>query len=86
VATVCRILGISAANATAVRPSAAWVLYAIPLGAAALAALAVQWQSYPRPPSRLARAAGAARDAWIGRAASLWNVVFGMRPARRTRG
>jgi lipopolysaccharide export system permease protein len=86
VATVCRIIGISAANATAVHPSAAWVLYAIPLGGAAVAAMSVQWQSYPRPASRLARAAGAVRDAWVGRTLSLWNSVFGMRPARRSRG
>jgi lipopolysaccharide export system permease protein len=86
VATVCRILGISAANATAIRPSAAWALYAIPIGAAVAAAIAVQWQAYPRPPTRLARALGAVRDAWAGRLVRLWHAVFGPRAVRRSGG
>ncbi len=53
VATLCRILGIAAANAAVVRPSAGPLLYAIPIGAGLIAAVATQRQVVPRRPSRL---------------------------------
>ncbi len=55
VAIVCRILGIGATNMAVVRPSLSGLLYIVPVGAAVLAAISVQWHLYPRPPSRLAR-------------------------------
>jgi lipopolysaccharide export system permease protein len=57
VAVLCRILGISCANMAVVRPSMAPLLYAVPIGAAVLASIAIQWRLYPRRPSRIARAA-----------------------------
>jgi lipopolysaccharide export system permease protein len=56
IATICRILGIGAANAAVVRPAASPLLYAVPLGAGLLAAVATQWHTYPRKTSRLERA------------------------------
>ena len=47
----CRMLGISATNTAAVRPSMAFVLYAIPVVAGVIAAVAVQRQIVPRPPA-----------------------------------
>jgi hypothetical protein len=55
VAILCRVLGIATTNMVVVRPAMSALLYAVPLGAAVLAAIAVQWHLYPRPPSRLAR-------------------------------
>ena len=46
---LCRVLGIAANNMVAVRPSAAYVLYAIPMAAALLAAIATQRGVAPRP-------------------------------------
>lgn len=54
VAIFCRILGIAAANAVVVRPSAAFMIYVVPLTAGVIAAAVTQWHLYPRPPSRLA--------------------------------
>lgn len=51
-AVLARILGIAVNNAVAVRPAAAPLLYAIPLGAAFLAALSVHRQIVPRAPPR----------------------------------
>jgi hypothetical protein len=55
-----------------VRPSLGWLLYAVPVGAAFLAAVSVQWHLYPRPPSRLARALAAMTDGAVGLVAALW--------------
>jgi lipopolysaccharide export system permease protein len=57
----CRLGGIVATNAAAVRTSAIPMLYAVPLAAALLAALATQWHAYPHRPSRWA---GALARAW----------------------
>jgi lipopolysaccharide export system permease protein len=48
----CRLGGIVATNAAAVRTSAIPLMYAVPLAAAVLAALATQWHAYPHRPSR----------------------------------
>jgi lipopolysaccharide export system permease protein len=50
----CRLGGIVATNAAAVRASAIPMLYWVPLAAALLAAVATQWHAYPRRPSRWA--------------------------------
>jgi lipopolysaccharide export system permease protein len=55
VAVLCRILGISCANMVVVRPAIAPLLYVVPVGAAVLAATAIQWHMYPRQPSRAVR-------------------------------
>jgi len=52
----CRLGGIVATNAAAVRASAIPLMYAVPLAAALLAALATQWHAYPHRSSRLAAA------------------------------
>jgi len=50
----CRLGGIVATNAAAVRASAIPLMYAVPLAAALLAGLLTQWQAYPHRSSRLA--------------------------------
>jgi lipopolysaccharide export system permease protein len=72
VAILCRVLGIATNNMVVVRPSLGWLLYAVPVGAAFLAAVSVQWHLYPRPPSRLARALAAVTDGAVGLVAALW--------------
>lgn len=52
----CRLGGIVATNAAAVRTSAIPMMYWVPLAAALLAAAATQWHAYPRRPSRWAAA------------------------------
>jgi lipopolysaccharide export system permease protein len=49
---LCRMLGIAANNAVAVRPGAAFVIYAIPVASTLIAVIATQRQSVPRPRSR----------------------------------
>jgi lipopolysaccharide export system permease protein len=81
IATGCRILGIGAANAAVIRPSASPLLYAVPVGAGCIAALATQWHLYPRKASKLERSFGAMMeraqlklaalpDFWLRRAAT----------------
>ena len=54
-ATLCRILGIAAANAVAVRPANAYLLYAVPLGAGCWALVRdLLARPLPRPPTRCA--------------------------------
>jgi len=57
----CRIGGIVATNAAAVRTSAIPLMYWVPLAAALLAAVATQWHAYPRRPSR-----------WVAALARTW--------------
>jgi lipopolysaccharide export system permease protein len=76
VAVGCRILGIAAANAAAVRPSAAYLLYAAPIAGALAAAVLTQWHIYPR------------RQTWAARALSGWTqslgaALAGLKPRRR---
>jgi len=66
----CRLGGIVATNAAAVRTSAIPLMYAVPLAAALLAALTTQWHAYPHRPSR-----------WAG----VWRGVW-RRPAGRRNG
>lgn len=70
-----RIAGIAAANAAAIRPANVWMLYAIPVGTALVAAAATQWQMYPRAPSRLALGLAAASD-------GVKSFFAGLRPRR----
>jgi lipopolysaccharide export system permease protein len=72
VAILCRVLGIAANNVVVVRPWLGWLLYAVPAGAALLAAVSIQWHLYPRPPSRLARGLAAAADGVVAAVAALW--------------
>lgn len=54
-ATLCRIVGIAVTNAAAVRPSNAYLLYLVPVGAGLWAIAATYRQAVPRPPGRLQR-------------------------------
>lgn len=56
VAVGCRILGITAANAAAVRPSATHLLYVVPFAAVLASMLLIAWRIRPRRQTRLARA------------------------------
>lgn len=82
VATVCRILGIATNNMVVVRPSLSGLLYVVPIGAALLAAISVQWHLYPRPPSRLARAFALLLDSARARLLGLWHPRPVSGPAR----
>jgi lipopolysaccharide export system permease protein len=64
VGVVCRILGIAAANTVAVRPSSAYLLYAVPASAVLFGLIRTQWRATPRPPTRLELAA-AAVSGWV---------------------
>jgi lipopolysaccharide export system permease protein len=59
---LCRMLGIAANNTVAIRPGSALLMYAIPVGAGLIAAIATQRQIGPRPPSGLLLVANAAFD------------------------
>ena len=61
-ATLARILGIAATNAAVVRPNAAYLLYAVPVGAGLIALIATYRQAVPRPPSRISVAISGAVD------------------------
>lgn len=76
VAIGARILGIAAANTAAVKPSASWMMYAVPVGAALGAAMLIQWNITPRKPTRLALAMAAGTKA-IG------SALAALRPGRR---
>ena len=56
VAVGCRILGITAANAAAVRPSATYLLYLVPIVAAVVSMMVIGWRIRPRRQTRLALA------------------------------
>jgi lipopolysaccharide export system permease protein len=87
VAVVFRVLGIAAANAAVVRSQLSPLLYAAPLGAAALAAAATQWHLYPRRSSRLAAAASAMTERASERLARAWSRLAAPPDApSRTRG
>jgi lipopolysaccharide export system permease protein len=51
-----RILGITATNAAAVRPSATYLLYAVPIAAVLISMMLIAWRIKPRRQSRFARA------------------------------
>jgi lipopolysaccharide export system permease protein len=59
---LCRMLGIAAQNAVAIRPGSAFLMYLVPVGAGLLAAIATQRQIVPRPSSRLRQRASAILD------------------------
>lgn len=71
-AVLARIVGITCANMVVVRPTTAPLLYAVPGGAALLAAVAIQWRVYPRSPSKLVRAATALLERTGAALAALW--------------
>jgi lipopolysaccharide export system permease protein len=82
VGILCRIAGIAAANTVVLRPAAAPVLYLVPIGAGLIAAVAIQWHMYPRPPSRTARLLSSVLDRAGTRLAALW--PRSLRPSRQT--
>src|SRR5262249_27225582 len=86
VAIVCRTLGIGATNMVVVRPAMSGLLYAVPVAAAMLAAISVQWHVYPRPPSRLARAFTHLVAGTAASLAALWSRRDLPQPARRMGG
>jgi hypothetical protein len=86
VAIVCRILGIGATNMAVVRPSLSGLLYIVPVGAAVLAAISVQWHLYPRPPSRLARGFTFLLNGTAVLLSALWRRRPLPQPARRMGG
>jgi lipopolysaccharide export system permease protein len=86
IATVCRILGIATNNMVVVRPTLSPLLYAVPVGAAMLAAVSVQWHLYPRPPSRLTRGVALLMDGVGAWSSALWQRRPVPRPARGMRG
>jgi lipopolysaccharide export system permease protein len=86
IGVLCRILGIAAANAVVIRPAAGALLYVVPVTAAVVAAMTIQWHLYPRPPSRLARRSAQLLDAVRAAAAAMAVRVVPVRVARRTGG
>lgn len=70
-----RVLGIAAANMAAVRPSAIPLMYAIPVGAMVLAAVACQRNMTPRPLSRFARWQARTLDSFVDAAGRLARLV-----------
>jgi lipopolysaccharide export system permease protein len=75
---LCRMLGIAANNTVVIRPGSAFLLYAIPVAAGLIAALATQRQIAPRPSSRLLLPVTALLDGLLLRLRQLF--------ARRPRG
>jgi lipopolysaccharide export system permease protein len=77
-----RILGISAVNSANGKAAAVPWLYAIPLGAIAISALAIHWNMTPRPASKAQR--------WITRAFAQGRAVlsspFNRQPVAKPRG
>ena len=85
-ATLCRILGIAAANAAAVRPANAYMLYAVPLSAGLWALFATYRQAAPRPPTRVQRFVSAIIDWLKARAARIAAARTRRLQQRRSRG
>ena len=85
VAILCRIIGIGATNMVAVRPYLGGLLYVVPAGAALIAAISIQWNLYPRPPSRAARLMVRVVDGTGALLSSLW-PRRPLRPAMRRMG
>ncbi len=82
---VCRLLGIAANNMVAVQPQMAYLMYVIPVGAAAIAAIAAQRSIVARPTPRLIAVAGAAFGLLLR--AIAWPVLaLSARRRQRTRG
>jgi lipopolysaccharide export system permease protein len=63
---ICRLLGIAANNMVSGRPQNAWLMYAIPAGAALIAAVAAYRSVVPRPTPRLLVLLGAVLDGLRG--------------------
>ncbi len=84
-AVLARIVGITCANMVAVRPAMAPLLYAVPAGTALLAAIAIQWQVYPRQPSRLSRALANLLESARRSLAVAWWRLLPTRAATRAR-
>jgi lipopolysaccharide export system permease protein len=86
VAVVCRVLGIAAANSVVGRPATAPLLYAVPVCAGLLAAMATQWHLYPRRRSKLSRAIDALAQRAGAAAVALWPRRVAVQAPSRTRG
>jgi lipopolysaccharide export system permease protein len=86
VAVACRVLGITAANFVALRPTAAPLLYATPACAAVAAAVMTQWRLYPRRRSRLSRAVGALTQRAVAAPVAYWPRRQTAQALTRTRG
>ncbi len=86
VSVAIRILGITTTNMAVVRPAAAPLLYAVPVIAAVLGAIATQWHMYPRRPTRLARTAAAAMERLGAAMLAPWLRLFASRVPAETRG
>jgi lipopolysaccharide export system permease protein len=84
VAIICRVLGIAAANAVAVRPDATYLLYAVPAGAALFGLIRTYWRATPRPPARVELAANAIIE-WLMRPVAKLAAARSRRLQRRQR-
>jgi lipopolysaccharide export system permease protein len=81
---VCRMLGIAANNMVAVRPSAAYLMYAIPAAAGLIAAIAAHRNVVPRPTPKPLALANAAVDRLRGRILQLLSTLTARRRERTT--
>ena len=79
---LCRVLGIAANNMVAVRPSAAYLLYVIPVAAALLAAIATQRGVAPRPTPRPLAAIRAMLDRLSGGLSGAFGAIVARRRMR----
>lgn len=84
-ATLCRIIGIAATNAAAVRPANSYLLYVVPISAGIWALFATYRQAVPRPPSRTQRLVTVAIDRLKAQFARI-AAARTRRLQRRTRG
>jgi lipopolysaccharide export system permease protein len=76
VAVGCRILGIAAANAAAVRTSATYLLYLVPFAAGLISIVLIQWRISPRRQTRFGRALETAVD-------GVRSTLANLKPRRR---
>jgi lipopolysaccharide export system permease protein len=85
VSALIRIAGITVTNSAVMRPAAAPLLYALPICATILGAIAIQWHMYPRRRTRLARGLDTARG-HAGALLASWLRLFASRVPAQTRG
>ncbi len=79
---LCRVLGIVANNMVAVRPSSAYLLYAIPIAGALLAAIATQRGVAPRPTPRPLAAIRAMLEGLWGGLSAVFTAIAARRRMR----
>jgi len=82
---LCRVLGIAANNMVAVRPSTAYLLYAIPMAGALLAAIATHRGVAPRPTPRPIAAIRALLDGLRGGVSGAFGAIAARRRMRTRR-